>query len=226
MVCHAAIKRFFRRNCRTAARLGGFMILAVQLLRGGAMPNEAWRIAPGGAAGAIKASTSRQELMRRYGAANVVDQDIEEGEGNSEPGTVLFPNDPQRRIEILWKDTKTKLAPSSLTTAIGKSSLWNTAHGISLGTCLKELERVNGRPFALAGFGWDYGGTVTSWNDGALAHEFDSKGRVVLRLDYQRQPAVSMAEEDEVQGDRDFSSSHAVMQKLNPCVYQMVWVFP
>ena len=36
---------------------------------------------------------------------------------------------------------------------------------------------------------------------------------------------VLVADEDQVVGDRDFSSHHPVMQKLNLTAYEMIWVF-
>jgi hypothetical protein len=39
-------------------------------------------------------------------------------------------------------------------------------------------------------------------------------------------PRLTPKEHREVIGDRDFSSSHAVMQKLDPAVYDMVFEFP
>lgn len=95
-----------------------------------------------------------------------------------------------------------------------------------MGTSLKELERMNGRPFLLAGFAWDYSGTVTSWKKGALTKNFETDGHVILRLDSPRSNAVAEAEYNEVLGDRDYPSNNSVMQKLNPRVYQVVWLFP
>lgn len=141
-----------------------------------------WLILLSGEKGVIGAHTTRQVLVRTFGAANVIDKDIDVGEGETEPGTVLFPKDPQRLIEILWKDAgKTTPASGQIE---GSKSRWRAAHNISLGTSLKELERLNGRPFHLAGFGWDYSGTVLSWDEGSLAAEFNGgNGRLLLRLD-------------------------------------------
>jgi hypothetical protein len=50
-----------------------------------------------------------------YGAANVVDQEVDAGEGETDLATILFPSDPQRSIEIFWKDPDKKTAPSSAT---------------------------------------------------------------------------------------------------------------
>jgi hypothetical protein len=203
-------------------QLAGFLFL-VTMLGSGQASADPWLILASGEKGPINAQTTRQDLVRAYGASNVVDQDVDVGEGETEPGTVVFPKDAQRSIEILWKDPDKKTEPSSATIS-GKSSRWHAVHGISLGTSLKDLERLNGRPFKLAGFGWDYSGTVTSWENGALAAELDGgHGRVILRLD---SPTPEAVDKDvaQVEGDRDFSSHHPVMQKLNPTAYQVIWV--
>ena len=183
-----------------------------------------WLLFADGERGAINAHTTRKDLVRIYGPSNVVDKDVDIGEGETEAGTVLFPKDPEREIEILWQDNTTT-QPKSVQIQ-GRSSRWKAVNNISLGTALKTLEQLNGRPFKLAGFAWDYAGTVYSWETGSLAAEFDSgHGHVFLRLD-SNVPPVADKDVNEVMGDREFSSSHRVMQKLNPTVYQIIWVFP
>jgi hypothetical protein len=197
-------------------------------------PSDPWLLFAKGDRGSINTKTTRQDLVRLYGAKNVVDGDLELGEGETESGTVLFPNDPERSIEILWNDTKTKAEPSSLTIR-GTRSLWKTLHDISLGTSLKQLEQFNGKPFHMSGYGWDYSGTVMSWDEGALAHdlgEFDrsgiENGRIILRMTCSTPNAepITKDENNQIQGDRNFSSGHPVLQKMNPCVGEMVWIFP
>jgi hypothetical protein len=148
------------------------------------------------------------------------------GEGEYEPGTVIYPNDPTRIIEIVWKDARRKRFPKRIQLT-GERSVWRTRHGISLGTRLKELERINGKPFVLTGFSWDYEGTVVSWEGGKLERDFEKDGRVVLlRLSDQTDSGVSGEDAGSVAGDRDFPSSHQVMQKINPKVYQIIVEFP
>lgn len=201
--------------------LSGFFVLALILVSGTTVP-EPWIIIPGGASGAITASTTRKDLVASYGAANVRDQDIDVGEGETEPGTAVFPRDPKRSIEILWKDPETKRSPKSLTIR-GSTSLWKTVHEITLGTSLKKLEQINGRPFVLCGFAWDYSGTVTSWQNGALDKDLLANGHVIVRLDPSEE---HFTQADQVAGDRPFASNHPVMQEINPRVYEIIWVFP
>jgi len=208
-----------------AYSVGGFFVLAAVLAIGQATPDP-WLVLASSDKGPINGHTTREELVRAYGKANVVDRDVDIGEGEIQPGTVIFPNDPKRSIEILWRDPVKKTQPSSAQIQ-GDASLWKASHGISLGTSLKQLEQFNGKPFQMAGFGWDYSGTVMSWENGSLATELDGEhGRVIVRLDCRPGGNVSQDEQNQVMGDGDFSSHHPVMQKLNPVAYQIIWVFP
>jgi hypothetical protein len=100
-------------------------------------------------------------------------------------------------------------------------------HNISLGTSLKDLEKLNGQPFHLAGFAWDYPGTVNSWDNGALAAELDGgHGRILLQLGSPPRADITAKELSKVAGDGNFSSQNPVMQKLNPRAYKITWEFP
>ncbi len=78
----------------------------------------------------------------------------------------------------------------------------------------------------LSGFGWDYSGTVYSWENGALSKDFEGHGRVILRLDTDLVPPnLPQSDYDHVSGDGSFSSSNPAMQKINPRVYEILWSF-
>jgi hypothetical protein len=183
---------------------------------GATAPTSPWHIVPGRAVGAVTAATSEADLAKHYGGASVKPTRVELGEGEATPGTVLFPDDSSRRAEIVWRDTVGRSRPSRLILR-GSRSQWTVGPGISLGTSLKELERINGRPFTLAGFGWDYAGVVLEWGGGTLD---SALAGVKLYLDpgpeqYQSAPY------SQVLGDRDYSSALAPMQQLNPRVAQI-----
>ena len=182
-------------------------------------------ILPGGkGGGAISAAATTQDLIRMYGKKNVVETSMQNANGEDEAVTELFRSDPLRRAVLGWKDPYNRRTLISIEIKGGKT-LWRTTHGITLGTTLRELERLNGKPFQLAGFAWDYEGTVISWNGGALAQELkdgnNHTSQVMLRLSCQR-----CSQSASVQGDRTFSSANPAMQDLNPTVYNMLWLFP
>jgi hypothetical protein len=113
-----------------------------------------------------------------------VDQDVDIGEGEMQSGTFLFPKDPQRQIEMLWKDPDNKTVPESAQ-IWGKKSFWHGVHGITLGTSVSELERLNGRPFrfALTNDGMDMAEETISWQGGRLEKEFQGNGRIILEIE-------------------------------------------
>jgi hypothetical protein len=161
--------------------------------------------------------TTLDDLVRKYGAKNVVERDVDVGEGETEPGVVLFPGDPARSLEIIWRDEKKKDGPKSVILH-GKASRWKAVHGISLGTTLKELEALNRRPFSLYGFGWDYSGAINSWEGGLLEKQAPP---LVLRLS----PPGGTLTPEKLAGDSLFSSDDELMQRLNPRVYFLMWQF-
>lgn len=185
-----------------------------------------YTIIPGVKFGAITAKTSEAELKRIYGEKNVQATDVGLGEGETAPGTIIYPNDEKKKIEIVWKDEKSKKFPDFIQLT-GDKSIWKTKDGISLGTSLKQLEIINGKSFTLAGFDWDYGGTVYSWRKGKLAKVFGSDGqKVTLRLGYNPYKKYSAKDLNSVVGDGEFSSKKRAMQRINPTVYQMIIDFP
>jgi hypothetical protein len=180
-----------------------------------------WAIDPANKIGKISSKITEADLMQIYGRKNVTHGTLDVGEGETMSATIVFANLPQRRLEIAWKDEAGRKFPARIQIE-GKSSLWHTTQGITLGTSLRTLEKMNGKPFLLAGFGWDYSGTVTSWNQGNLEQGLKN---VVLRLAPSTRNEIPSEEEKRVEGDKDFPSAHPSMQKIDPTVYQLIWLF-
>jgi hypothetical protein len=174
-----------------------------------------WQLSPTRSA-PINRETSEAELQRRYGASAVGSIRVELGEGETAPGTVLYASDSLRRLEIIWRDTLTRRQPARLVVR-GDRSQWQVGPGVSLGTSLKDLERLNRQPFTLAGFGWDYAGVITDWKGGAL-----DSALIGVKLYLDPGPAQrESAAYSQVLGDRDYSSTLPPMQQLNPKVAQI-----
>ncbi len=169
---------------------------------------------PGVSFGALTADGSEQDLVAAYGAAAVQPEDVSLGEGESEPGTVVFPDDPLRRFEVAWGDTLQRRAPSFVLLT-GDTTLWHGRGGLTLGISLAQLEALNGKAFGMAGYGWDYGGSVLSWKDGQLA---DLEGRVAVAL----APRDANPDLSHVLGDGEFMSSDSALQRLQPRVNRLV----
>ena len=181
-----------------------------------------WLVAPPFSVGPITASSSADDLRKAFGDSVVVDKDIDVGEGVTEPGTEVYGASPEKRLAVLWKDpARTK--PSKVIICyqlLHGNCMWRTL-GIAFTYSLKDLERINHRPFKLLGFGWDYSGTVFSWEGGTLGTL--SKG-LIVRL-APNEADTNSEEYRTVLGEGEFLSSLSAMQKLNPKVYAMEMEF-
>ncbi|MEX1182057.1 MAG: hypothetical protein WEF86_02400 [Gemmatimonadota bacterium] len=182
-----------------------------------AMPFSCATFAPG---------VSEADLVRQFGQDNVRSAPVLGGgaEGEYTPGTVLFPDRPGAKVEILWKDSQLKQLPSHVWTMSRDSvSPWRTPEGISIGTDLPTLERINGRPFRLFGFGFDGSGTVATWSEGRLSVPDSAACRMRLSVDPPAGPMPDSISRHyrEVVGGREFSSGHPAMQMIRPRVYRL-----
>jgi hypothetical protein len=182
-----------------------------------------WLIARDPADDAVHASDSEASLRRRYGDSNVVAGVVNVGEGQTEAGTILFPRDSARRLAILWADSSRRTHPTRVEVD-GSPTRWMVIPGVSLGTSLAELERLNGKPFRLFGMDFDYSGTVDSWEGGRLDSLWrpaaGSRHLVWLRLQPENTSADA-ALAAKVVGERVFPSSDSAMRQLNPKVYDL-----
>lgn len=115
--------------------------------------------------GPIRRDTTEAQLKAMFGAANVSHAQIDGPEGETYPATLLFAKDETRTVRIVWNDDKARRGVSDVTVT-GKA--WWGPKGLHVGSTLAEIEKANGKPFTLYGFGWDYGGIVSDWNGGAL----------------------------------------------------------
>ncbi len=180
-----------------------------------------WVLAPDGVSADIDRGAARAALVQRFGAANVIDTVIYLGEGETRSGTVLFPRDSSRRLEIVWADARAQSRLARVQFS-GSRSVWTIAPGIGLGTTLKEIERMNGGPFTVMGFGWDYGGNIVSFRGGKLDHFRRVLPEVFIGLTPTDYSPKTQSDRDAIMGEKEFSSGADAFQRLNPVVEQVV----
>ncbi len=197
--------------------------ISLSLLAFGQTESDRWLVLANGEKGPINSQTSREELVREYGAMNVVDRDVDVGEGEMESATFLFPNDPERQIKILWKDPDAKTEPQSADIFLVKKSRWHGAHGITIGTSVSELERLNGRPFrfTLKNDGTDMAEELISWRGGSLEKEFQGEGRIILELQWSPGKGAKPIGPSDI----DVNSDNPTWRAEDPHVSRMTWIF-
>ena len=184
-------------------------------------------IVPGLRIGSITPDINENSLRRLYGKGRITTGELPIGEGFYCEGTkVLFENG--ENLIVTWEDRKKRSRISGVG-VYGKR--WRTKDGVRLGISLKEIAALNGQPFKLAGFEWDYYGWVTSWNNGVLrklvpANAFPTVAVRFDSWDSTVEPGkISVKEYLQISGDASRSSSHPIMQKFNPKVGEIFLKF-
>jgi hypothetical protein len=152
--------------------------------------NNSFLLVPGERAGRITATTTEEDLKQWYGRDNVRD-----GEGlEGTPVTVVFPEQPKKRIIISWHDAKRRDKPYSAEVWAwddGKTR-WRFTNGVSIGTSAEKLTKLNGGSFKFIGFFCCYEGTVVDWRGGEMRWVLPNPSTVV-----RVSPSVAQSEENE-----------------------------
>jgi hypothetical protein len=184
--------------------------------------------------GPISRHATHASLSKTFGVRNVSVRQLSIGEGETELGSVLFASDPTRRIEILWTDRAKRSRPRMVilgrttdTSAAPSGYRWQIAARqqaapLSLRQPLTQVETINGRPFELAGFDWDYAGTVSDWRGGTLAAP-PGGCRILVR--FEAANTAPAAAQDMVSGDQGFSSDDPKMRAVAPLIYELGFIW-
>lgn len=170
--------------------------------------------------GPFAKDTSHAKLAQAFGAKNVVFQPVDGPEGSKLNATVLFPNEPKRRLEVLWHDEGARQRPSSI--VVGGDSAWR-ARGFRIGDPLTMVEKVNGKPFSLASFGGEYGGVARDWQGGALDK---LSGDCRLGMRFVLDPKAAPTARSKVEGDGDLTSNSADVRGANPLITELIIGYP
>ncbi|WP_051356652.1 hypothetical protein [Azorhizobium doebereinerae] len=163
-------------------------------------------------------NTSDTVLKGIFGMNRVVTAtDVLRPDGTTGPGSVVLPNDPKLRVSVAWADGFAYAGPIRFN--FSEETAWSV-NGVGIGAGIGDLEKANGKPFRLIGFGGDGGGIVTDWQGGALANLQGGCGLTVQLAISALAPASAQAK---VVGPRVFSSSDRNVRALKPTVGKF-WV--
>lgn len=165
--------------------------------------------------------TTFDDLVQIFGASNVIEAEIHEDEGFFDFGALIFPGSADE-VEVFWHDPEIRQSLRKVRIK-GSSSSWKVPNGLELGLDLRSIEALNRRPVRLYGFGWEYEGTVRSWENGQLEPLGDSSCRLIVRFgaDFSKVPRERIVEHGNVTGSDIYSSGHPTMQLLNPSVREL-----
>ena len=147
-----------------------------------------------------------------YGAENLVSEEVDAGEGMTEPAYLLYPGTRDEAIVRLDADKQ----PAAIAVR-NEDARWYAPKPafVMMKASLRELEESNGKPFVFRGFGWDRGGTVTDWQGGRLEG-------VGARLNYATERVGPDGLPEELRGDVPVRSDAEALENLDLRVSELV----
>jgi hypothetical protein len=114
--------------------------------------------------GPLGAGSSEAALIEAYGKDNVTTGEVDGPEGSRMLATTVFPDDPDRRFEVFWWDEESR----SVLATFSVPARDTAPGGLRLGMTPAEVAALNGGPFDMSGFDWDYGGYANLGEDSPL----------------------------------------------------------
>src|SRR5664279_741184 len=206
-------------NLGPSMMLRTMIALGVLLVGTAAAQKNDFLIVPGQRVGPITAATTRADLDTLFGKENVRDGSFDSSEV-PEAATVVLGNDTSAALAVTWD----KERASNIHICFGTQSgpcRWRTASGIRIGLPLMELQKLNGKPFQLSGFGFEGEGSVISWREGLLEEDPNACGHLLVRLAPAAQvQGTPLSKQDsnllkQVRGDKPYSSTTFAMVELH-----------
>ena len=165
--------------------------------------------------GVFAKDSTHLKLAIKYDSRNIVFGEVDGPDGTRIKATILYPNDPKRRLEVIWNNDAARTDMSLI--VINGQSQWVAPKGLKLGTPLAALEKINGRPFKISGFGADGSASVTGWEGGALT-SLPGGCKVGVRLHGRRQGAG----EARPRGEKEMLSNDANLKAIKPTVAEIL----
>jgi hypothetical protein len=167
--------------------------------------------------GLFAKDSSHVKLAEFFHTANIEYGQVSGSGGSALNATILYPKDPKRRLEVLWRDDATRSDTSMV--VITGASQWKGPKGLHLGLAIAALEKINGKPFKLSGFDQPDGARAVDWMGGALA-SLPGGCQVGIKLDADRKATPDQLAA--VAGKELISSSPAV-RAVKPTVSEIVF---
>lgn len=167
--------------------------------------------------GIFSKESNHLRLAMTFDYKNVTFADVDADGGAKVQATIVFPNDPKRRLEVWWSNPAER-SGIYLIDIKGKSS-WGAPGGMRLGFNLVQLEKLNKKPFKLKGFDKNGVATVSDWDGGALASLAGGcKSGVSLTAD----PKAPADEVSALSADKEYSSADPAIRAVKPAVSEIL----
>ena len=165
--------------------------------------------------------SSHFKLAMSFGFRNVTATNVEAKDGTKVAASVIYPDDPQQRLEVWWKNAP--LGDGTYLIVITGQSNWTAPGGLRLGLTLAELEKLNHKSFKLKGFDNNGVAAGSDWGGGELA---SLAGGCVAGLSLRPDPKVSPKIIGALSPNKEYASSNPQMRVAKPTVSEILIGYP
>ncbi|MBK8082585.1 MAG: hypothetical protein IPK28_01460 [Devosia sp.] len=169
--------------------------------------------------GPFAADSSEARLVETFGGENVVTGEVPGPEGSTLIATTVFPGDPQRQMEFGWWDEQAFERLAYVTVP----PVDTAPGGLRVGMSVREVEALNGGPFEMTGFWWDYGG-YAGFEGGELG---DIPGGCHVSVSFQ--PTADIPGDLDVEpiaGDRTVVSGEPLLETVDARIASITVGYP
>ena len=163
--------------------------------------------------GVFTKDATHLKLAVKYDSRNIVFGEVDGPDGAKIKASILFPNDPRRRLEVIWNNDAARTDLSLV--VINGQSQWSAPKGVKLGGQLAALERINGRPFKLSGFAADGTASVVGWEGGALT-SLPGGCKIGIKL------AANASATAGLSGDKELRSNDPALKAAKPAIAEIL----
>jgi hypothetical protein len=167
--------------------------------------------------GTFAKDSNEDQLETAFDSKNVIFADVETNDGSKVPASVLFPNDPKRRLEVWWSNPANHSDIHLI--VIGGQSTWTAPGGMRLGQTLEQVEKLNQKPFKLKGYDKNRIANVSGWDGGALAN---LPGGCAPGLSLRANPKASAEATSALPADKEYISSDPAIRSTKPTVSEIL----
>jgi hypothetical protein len=162
--------------------------------------------------GPFTKAATHAALVKHFGTKDAVWEIVDGPEGSTYGVTAIYPKDPKRRLEVVWRDEVGRKEPLSLDVK-SENTAWTAPGGIAMKMPIAEVERHNGKPFMLMGYQWDMWGWVVDWKNGKLPGATKAAGcdNLTVRLE-------ETGDSSKAAGEGPYASNSKGIKRAKPVV--------
>ncbi|MGC4015669.1 MAG: hypothetical protein QM755_14275 [Luteolibacter sp.] len=187
-----------------------FVLFGCATLHAAEIPLTDATVVPGERVGPIEKGMTLFGLKTLFGADKLKFVDLPGAEGETTPGAIAFKGS-DREVQVVFNPEGDEKEIVEVR-IIGKG--WKFPDGLAKGMTVEQVEKVNGKPYKVSGFDWDYGG-YADFTGGKL------DGKVSVRFNHRAKDL-----DKSLTGEKSISSTDKKLREAKVTADEISVIFP